>query len=433
MFHRAALILERTAIRPTSCVRRTAAAVGRSEDDRLRQRSWPPSTTPLAKLQQAVADTPVADADARRALAHEICRLRRQIALSNPLLDFQDMVFIKRHRAFYHHMCDQFYGICPEPRRRPVRAGRRLRRNPDRPRRAGRQRLRNGPAAGPNAQRRQRAAAQPPLRRPAGNQRRRRRRRLVPLAGALARRPADRLRLRGASGVEGAGFPRRPDARPLGPAAVLSHLQGQRGRQRPGAAHRRFVERLRPLLAAQRPAGVHQRAARRLPAVRPRLPAVHAVRHERRRQRNQLPELPRQQRVESERRARRPDRLDALGLRGPSRLHRPHAVAHHARRPRPAPAARQLRPASGRPDMELYVRAIPGSAKYVGLAAPHHGQAYGSIIDHQPAGSGRRRHGAGAAFHARGGFPREPGRPAGLQHALAAEPRTITCASTMPP
>ena len=30
--------------------------------------------------------------------------------------------------------------------------------------------------------------------------------------------------------------------------------------------------------------------------------------------------------------------------------------------------------------MELYVRPIPGSAKYVGLAAPHHGQAYGSIV-----------------------------------------------------
>ena len=30
--------------------------------------------------------------------------------------------------------------------------------------------------------------------------------------------------------------------------------------------------------------------------------------------------------------------------------------------------------------MELYVRPIPGSPKYVGLAAPHHGQAYGSLI-----------------------------------------------------
>jgi hypothetical protein len=70
---------------------------------------------PLAKLCQAVADTPVTDANARRALHHDICRLRRQIVLANPLLNFRDVVFIKRHRAFYDHMCDQFYGICQNP------------------------------------------------------------------------------------------------------------------------------------------------------------------------------------------------------------------------------------------------------------------------------------------------------------------------------
>jgi hypothetical protein len=70
---------------------------------------------PLAEFHQAVADTPVTDTDARRALHHAICRLRREIAFANPLLDFQDLVFIKRHRAFYNHMCDQFYGICQNP------------------------------------------------------------------------------------------------------------------------------------------------------------------------------------------------------------------------------------------------------------------------------------------------------------------------------
>ena len=46
---------------------------------------------------------------------HDICRVRRQIAFANPLLNFRDLVFIKRHRAFYHHMCDQFYGIVQNP------------------------------------------------------------------------------------------------------------------------------------------------------------------------------------------------------------------------------------------------------------------------------------------------------------------------------
>ncbi len=46
----------------------------------------------------------------------------------------------------------------------------------------------------------------------------------------------------------------------------------------------------------------------------------------------------------------------------------------------PRPLHGNYAPRQARPDMELYVRPIPGSAKYVGLAAPHHGQAYGSII-----------------------------------------------------
>ena len=33
-----------------------------------------------------------------------------------------------------------------------------------------------------------------------------------------------------------------------------------------------------------------------------------------------------------------------------------------------------------RPWMELSLRAIPGSTKYVGVAAPHHGEAYGSLV-----------------------------------------------------
>ncbi|MFA6564786.1 MAG: NPCBM/NEW2 domain-containing protein, partial [Verrucomicrobiia bacterium] len=70
---------------------------------------------PLAKLQKAATDTPVTDIAVRRALHHEICKLRRQIAFANPLLNFKDLVFIKRHRTFYQHMCDQFYGICQNP------------------------------------------------------------------------------------------------------------------------------------------------------------------------------------------------------------------------------------------------------------------------------------------------------------------------------
>ncbi|HSP43377.1 MAG TPA: hypothetical protein VLO11_10940, partial [Luteolibacter sp.] len=50
-----------------------------------------------------------------RGLFGEIAAIRRGIALSNPLLDFDRILFIKRHRALYEHMCDQYYGIAARP------------------------------------------------------------------------------------------------------------------------------------------------------------------------------------------------------------------------------------------------------------------------------------------------------------------------------
>lgn len=55
------------------------------------------------------------DASARRTLFSEALRLRRALAFSNPLLDFGELVFLRRHRAIYNHMCDQFYGIAARP------------------------------------------------------------------------------------------------------------------------------------------------------------------------------------------------------------------------------------------------------------------------------------------------------------------------------
>ena len=45
----------------------------------------------------------------------EICAVRRQIAFANPLLNFDQILFIKRHRAVYNHMCDQYYGMTARP------------------------------------------------------------------------------------------------------------------------------------------------------------------------------------------------------------------------------------------------------------------------------------------------------------------------------
>ncbi|MDY0170684.1 MAG: NPCBM/NEW2 domain-containing protein [Thermoguttaceae bacterium] len=69
----------------------------------------------LRQLEAAGKAIDPADQPARYALYADVCRLRRRIAFSNPLLDFNDIVFIKRHRALYNHMCDQYYGIAATP------------------------------------------------------------------------------------------------------------------------------------------------------------------------------------------------------------------------------------------------------------------------------------------------------------------------------
>jgi len=69
----------------------------------------------LAELRDSCAGTAVKDVAARRTLFDKVCALRRKIAFANPLLDFSGILFIKRHRAIYNHMCDQFYGMAQMP------------------------------------------------------------------------------------------------------------------------------------------------------------------------------------------------------------------------------------------------------------------------------------------------------------------------------
>ena len=71
--------------------------------------------TALEALKKLGVETPAASTDARRSLFFRACEVRRQIALANPLLDFDKILFIKRHRAIYNHMCDQYYGMAQKP------------------------------------------------------------------------------------------------------------------------------------------------------------------------------------------------------------------------------------------------------------------------------------------------------------------------------
>ncbi len=69
----------------------------------------------LESLQAEAARTAVTDTAARRALFDRALPLRRRIALANPLLDFNELVFIKKHRAGFDHICDQYYGTTARP------------------------------------------------------------------------------------------------------------------------------------------------------------------------------------------------------------------------------------------------------------------------------------------------------------------------------
>jgi len=74
-----------------------------------------PHAARLEALRARAAKVSTKQADARLALYLDACRLRRDIAFSNPLLDFDRILFVKHHRALFNHMCDQYYGIAAAP------------------------------------------------------------------------------------------------------------------------------------------------------------------------------------------------------------------------------------------------------------------------------------------------------------------------------
>ncbi len=85
----------------------------------LKRMSSSPNLAPLEKeLDQLRAECKkidVADKAARRSLFNQLCGLRRKISFANPLLDFDRILFIKRHLSVYNHMCDQYYAITARP------------------------------------------------------------------------------------------------------------------------------------------------------------------------------------------------------------------------------------------------------------------------------------------------------------------------------
>jgi hypothetical protein len=98
----------------------TREIVGRGHQlvARLRARANAARLDPLAKelkqLDRRLAELERAEAVSKNVLRNvyfNARRLVRKISFSNPLLSFDEILFIKRHHPYYQHICDQYYGF----------------------------------------------------------------------------------------------------------------------------------------------------------------------------------------------------------------------------------------------------------------------------------------------------------------------------------
>lgn len=94
-------------------LRRTAALLGTITG----MKNAPPlkaEAGELERLAKQARKTPPNTA-LRRELFSKVCRVRRRIAFANPLLDFDRILFLKHDRARFEHMVDQYYGFHARP------------------------------------------------------------------------------------------------------------------------------------------------------------------------------------------------------------------------------------------------------------------------------------------------------------------------------
>ncbi|OHB73749.1 MAG: hypothetical protein A2V70_05390 [Planctomycetes bacterium RBG_13_63_9] len=112
--HPASLILDSDRDPVDVVLRRTAVLLADLKETSS-ARDLAPLQQQLGQLRAVAGQLAVDDAAARFELFEKVCQLRRKIAFSNPLLDFDEILFIKRHRALMDHMCDQYYGMAATP------------------------------------------------------------------------------------------------------------------------------------------------------------------------------------------------------------------------------------------------------------------------------------------------------------------------------
>ena len=117
----ASLVDEKDRDATDAILRRTAALLAKLESlPGVHGRTLSAEEKALAALQAENAGADLADTAAREAFYGRATKLQRRIAFANPLLDFDRILFVKKH--FYppsegegNHMCDQYFGFMALP------------------------------------------------------------------------------------------------------------------------------------------------------------------------------------------------------------------------------------------------------------------------------------------------------------------------------
>jgi hypothetical protein len=109
-YHPESLVLETDRDPADVVLRRTAALLVDLERTAAAAKLSAPAQE-VAELLAANQRLDPQDGEARYALFAAACRVRRQIAWTNPLLNFNQLLFLKRHRSSFAHMCDQYYAV----------------------------------------------------------------------------------------------------------------------------------------------------------------------------------------------------------------------------------------------------------------------------------------------------------------------------------
>ncbi|MCB9784230.1 MAG: hypothetical protein H6751_14800 [Candidatus Omnitrophica bacterium] len=121
VFRQESLILETDRDPLDVVIRRTRALLNHLQSNPA-TRDLSEEARMLAELEEQNASTLMTHPKKRAEILEEVRKLRRRIAFANPLLDFDKIVFLKHRKALgndqvgrVNHMCDQYYGFCADP------------------------------------------------------------------------------------------------------------------------------------------------------------------------------------------------------------------------------------------------------------------------------------------------------------------------------